>query len=111
MAKKMKSKELWIGLVEVRPLEGCEVLDHAKGAFVNMVTWASNASEFKQKAQLVFGELRLFLAGIETAEPVEVRRQREGDFEESIEDIISRADNNPHAIIYSTFHLFERDNA
>lgn len=111
MTKKIKSKRLWIGLVEVRPLEDCEVLDDAKGAFVNIVTWASNASEVRQKAELVFGGLRLFVAGIENAEPVEVRREREGDFEESIEDIISRAENNPNAMIYSTFHLFERDNA
>ncbi len=50
----IKTKELWIGLVEVRPLEGCEVLEDAKGAFVNIVTWASNATEIKQKAKLMF---------------------------------------------------------
>ena len=107
----IKTKELWIGLVEVRPLEGCEVLEDAKGAFVNIVTWASNATEFKQKAKLMFGELCLFVAGIQNPEPVEVRREREGDLEDSIEDIISRAENNPNAIIYSTFHLYERDDA
>lgn len=97
--------------MEVRPLHGCEVLEHAKGAFVNIVTWASSPTEFKQKAKLVFEEMRLFVAGIEDAEPVQVRRDREGDFEESIEDIIFRAENNPDVIIYSTFHLFERDDS
>lgn len=111
MTMKTTLKELWIGLVEVRPLEHCEVLEDAKGAFVNIVTWASNLTEFKRKAKLVFQELHLFVAGVENAEPVEVRREREGNFEESIEDIIARAENNPNAIMYSTFHLFERDDA
>ena len=107
----MKSKQLWIGLVDVRPLEGCNILEGARGAFVNIVTWASNAAEFKQKASLVFRELDLCVAGIENSEPVEVRRGREGSFEETMEDIISRAETNPNAIIYSTFHLFEKDDA
>ena len=107
----IKPKQLWIGLVEVRPLEGCDVLQDAKGAFVNMVTWAANATELKQKATLVFGELHLFVAAIENAELVEERREREGDFEDTIEDIISRAEGNPNAIIYSTFHFYKRDDA
>ena len=111
MTIKIKSKELWIGLVEVRPLQDRNILENAKGAFVNIVTWAANAAEFKRNAKLVMGKLHLFLAGVENSEPVEVRRERDGDFEESIEDIISRAENNPNAIIYSTFYLFERDDA
>jgi hypothetical protein len=43
---------------------------------------------------------------------VAARRARtKGAFEEKIEDIISRAQDNPNAIIYGTFHVFERDNA
>jgi|SRR5215472_3194199 len=111
MKHTVKPKQLWIGLVEVRPLQGCDALEDAKGAFVNIVTWAANATELKQKATLVFEKLHLFVAGIENAEPVEERREREGDFEDTIEDIISRAEGNPNAIIYSTFHLYKRDDA
>ena len=107
----MESNQLWIGLAEVRPLRGCDLLEDAKGAFVNIVTWARNTAEFTRKAKLVLGELRLFLVAVENSEPVDSRREREGGFAESIEDIISRAKDNPNAIIYSTFHLFEKDDA
>jgi hypothetical protein len=34
-----------------------------------------------------------------------------GGLGEEIEDMISRADDNPNAIIYGTFHTFEKDDA
>jgi hypothetical protein len=111
MTIKIKSKELWIGMVEVRPKQGCEVLEGAKGAFVTVVTWAASATQYKRKAALVLGELNLLVVGVENAEPVDVRRERQGGFDETIEDVISRAESNPNAIIYSTFHLFDKDDA
>jgi hypothetical protein len=111
MNTQIKAKQLWIGLVEVRPLEGCDVLEDAKGAFVNIVTWAADADEYRRNAELVLGELRLFVVDVVRPEPVEVRRRREGDFEEVIEDMIDRAQNNPNAIIFGTFHLWEKDDA
>jgi hypothetical protein len=106
-----ETKQLWIGLVEARPLDGCDVLDDAKGAFVNIITWAADADEYRHNAELVLGDLRLFVVDITRAEPIELRRRREGDFEEEIEDMISRAHDNPNAIIYGTFHLWEKDDA
>jgi hypothetical protein len=111
MTTEIKPKQLWIGLVEVRPLEGCDILDDAKGAFVNIVTWAADADEYRRNAELVLGEQRLFVVDVARPEPVEVRRRREGDFEEAIEDIIDRAEGNPNAIIFGTFHLWEKDDA
>jgi len=106
-----KPKQLWIGLVEVRPLQGSTILDDAKGAFVNIVTWASDANEYRHNAELVLGNLRLFVVDVVRPEPIETRRKREGNFEEAIEEITSRAENNPNAIIYGSFHLWEKDDA
>jgi hypothetical protein len=114
MAAQLKAKQLWIGMVEVRPLNGkSEILGDTKGAFVNVVTWASDAEEFKRNAELVIGDLGgLFISEVVNPEPVETRRARtSGVFEEDIEDIISRAQGNPNAIIYGTFHTFEKDDA
>ena len=58
--KQLKGKQLWMGLVEVRALKGTRVLTDAKGAFLNLVTWASDGEEFKSKAELVLGKLGLF---------------------------------------------------
>jgi hypothetical protein len=108
-----KSKQLWIGLVEVRSLKDkSEILEDTKGAFVNMVTWASDAVEYKCNVELIAHKLGLFVSDVENPEPVETRRKNNTIvFDEEIEDMISRAQGNPKAIIYGTFHTFEEDNA
>jgi hypothetical protein len=107
-------KQLWIGLVEVRPLSGkTEILGEMKGAFVNVVTWAADAEQYRRNAELVIGGLGgLFVSDVLNPEPVEARRARSGSgFEENIEDLISRAQVNRNAIIYGSFHMFEKDDA
>jgi len=107
-ASQAKKKQLWIGKVEVRPLKGSSTLGDAKGAFVNIVTWAQNVEEYRRNADLVLGELRLFVVEVENPEPVSVRREK-AVFEEGIEDMIARAQDNPNAIVYGTFHTWDRD--
>ena len=111
-AKPARRKQLWIGAVEVRPLRGkSEILGDGKGAFVNIVTWATDAEQYRHNAELVIGGLgALFVSEVLNAEPVEDRRARRGNgFNENIEDLISRALANPNAILYGTFHTYERD--
>ena len=104
------TKTLWIGKVEVRPLKGSTTLGDAKGAFVNVVTWSRDLDEFRKNAEIVLGELGLFVVDVENPEPVSVRREK-AVFEESIENMVARAQGNPDAIIYGTFHTWERDTA
>jgi len=113
MDAQRKTKQLWIGLVKVRSQNGgSEILEDTKGAFVNIVTWASDADEYRRNAELIARRLGLFVADIENPEPVETRRKNSsGVFDEEIEDMISRAEGNPNAIIYGTFHRFDRDDA
>lgn len=101
-------------MVEVRPLGGkSEILGEMKGAFVNIVTWAVDAEEYRHNAQLVIGGLGgLFVSDVLNPEPVEDRRARAGsDFDQNSEDLILRAQSNPNAILYGSFHLFEKDDA
>jgi hypothetical protein len=107
-------KQLWIGTVEVRPLSGrSEVLGDMKGAFVNVVTWAADAEQYRRNVELVVGGLGgLFVSDVLNPGPVEASRARSGSgFDEEIEDLIARAQANPDAIIYGTFHTFEKDDA
>jgi hypothetical protein len=105
-----REKELWIGMVEVRPLNGSRTLGDAKGAFVNVVTWASGVEDYRRNADLVLGELGLFVVEIENPEPVSIRRTK-AEIEEVIEEMITRAQDNPNAIIYGTFHTWNKDTA
>lgn len=108
--KSGKSQQLWIAKVEVRPSNNSTILEGAKGAFVNLVTWASDIKEYRRRAGIVLGELELSIVDIEDAEPVSVRRTK-SSFDEEIEEIITRAEDNPNAIIYGTFHTWDRDTA
>ena len=110
MNARRQTKQLWTGLVEVRALKRSEILGDAKGAFVNLVTWAANALQFRSNAELVLGKLNLFVIEIENPEPVSDRRKKT-DMEDELEDMIARAEDNPNAIIYGTFHTWTRDDA
>ena len=107
-----KRKQIWIGMVEVRPLgrRGRELLENAKGAFIDVVTWASGPDEYRSNAARLFSDLDLFVVDVENDETLEAReRKKMLTFE--IEDMVERARSNPGAIIYGTFHLWSRDDA
>jgi len=55
--------ELWIGLVEARPLDRRAY--GAAGAFTYIVTWACDAAEFRKKADTIVATLDLYVASIE----------------------------------------------
>jgi hypothetical protein len=38
-----------------------------------------------------------------------VRREREGDFNEELENMISRSEDHPDEIVFGTFHLYNKD--
>jgi hypothetical protein len=100
--------ELWIGLVELRPLdrEGYG----AAGAFTNIVTWASDQEGFRRKAEIIAATLDMFVIDVEGAEPV-AQRAEKWSMTEEIDDMLSRAQSNPDAIVYGTFHRYPFDEA
>jgi hypothetical protein len=105
-------KQVWIGMVEVRPRdEGHELLRNARGAFVNIITWASDKDEYRDKVEFLISSMGgMFKSKVENPEPVESRMKRTGNrFEDSIEDVILRARRNPNAILYGTFHTYVKD--
>jgi hypothetical protein len=112
MKRPCDPKHLWMGAVEVRALErNNDILEDAKGAFVNIIAWASDVHEYRHNAELIMSKLGLFISEVLAPEPVESRRRTGVGFAEEIEDMISRAQDNRNAIIYGTFHLFREDNA
>ena len=108
--KQTREKQLWIGKIEVRPMKGSLVLGDSVGAFVNLVTWSHDPDEYRRNADLVLGELGLFIVEVENPEPVSIRKQK-AVLDEGVMDMIDRAEGNPKAIIYGTFHKWDRDTA
>lgn len=100
----MKKPELWIGLVELRPLKRGE----GSPAITNILTWASDSEGFRTKADTIAAELEMYVIGIEGEEPLAARRER-SELTEEVKDMLSRAFSNPNAIVYGTFHEFPDD--
>jgi len=100
--------ELWIGLVELKPLD--RQAYGAAGAFTNIVTWANDAEGFRRKAEAIAATLDMFVTDVENAEPV-AKRGEKSSVTEEIDDMISRAECNRDAIVYGTFHRYPFDEA
>ena len=95
--------ELWIGLVELRPFDAKAY--GAAGAYTNIVTWACDVPTFRQKADEIARTLKMFVAEIENAEPLAERR-KVWNLTEEVDDMVSRAEFNPDAIVFGTFYVF-----
>jgi hypothetical protein len=102
-------RELWKGLVELRRLPHSELLHGAAGAFTTIVTWASDAAEFREKTECLAASLGLYVFGVEDEHPV--ADDMGSAVSEEIADLIERAESNPNAILYGTFHTYRRDEA
>jgi len=112
----MEKRELWIGLVHLKPVipgdwtafERGEKW-HDAGAYSNIITWASNAEGFRAHADKVASDYRLYVVDIEGEEPLS-RRDRTALGEE-LQEIAERAETNPNAIIFGTFHMYPHEDA
>ena len=104
----MQQPELWIGVVELKPLD--PKVYGAAGAFTNIVTWACDAEAFREKAETIAATIQMYVAGVERAEPLNNRRKNR-HLTEDIEDMVVRAETNPSAIVYGTFHTYPFDEA
>jgi hypothetical protein len=106
MAMKSERESIWIGLLEVSPRENAEAFRENSGAFVNVVTWASDETQFREKAKMVMDKLNLEIMGVEGAEPIANRGVIDN---EELKEIAERVRSNPNAIIYGTFHTWRED--
>jgi hypothetical protein len=99
-------KQIWIGLVGIRPLPDAEVLQEVSGAYTNVLTWASSGTEFAERVRKLMDEMKMIITEIEDAEPLSNRGGVE-DFDGEIAESISEVEKNPDAIVYGTFHSWK----
>jgi len=98
--------EVWIGMAEVVPQADCELLEEGKGAFVNVLTLATNTDEFRRKLVRVCRDYKLQLIGLDNCEPFTQRHLRSG----VAEDLAEMADtlSNPAYVLFGTFNTYPR---
>jgi hypothetical protein len=100
-------RQMWRGLVEIRRLPHSDLLRDSAGAFTWVVTWASTAAEFRNQADRLAASLGLYVFGVEGEHPIADVVPRA--FSDEIADLIERAEHNPNAILYGTFHKYRSD--
>jgi hypothetical protein len=106
MAELAVQAVVWIGVAGVVPREGCGLLSAHEGAFINFLTLASSASEYRAK---VSGALSHY--GLELLDFQDVRPLSHSD--NPSQDILAIAaeleeSRNPKHVRYATFHTFPR---
>jgi hypothetical protein len=96
-------------LSKVRRLPDSELLRGSPGAFTTIVTRASNSAEFRNKAARFAASLGQYIFGVEGDHTV--ADDPSTAINDDIADLIERAEGNPNAILYGTFHTYRRDDA
>jgi len=98
--------EVWIGLANVVPQASCELLADDKGAFVNFLSLARDAEEFRTKVARACLYYKLDLIGLEECQPFAERHSERVIAEELCE--IADGLTNPRHVIFGTFHTYPR---
>ncbi|MDX6565780.1 MAG: hypothetical protein QOE10_1442 [Gaiellales bacterium] len=65
--------DVWVGLVEVRPLSGNDLFEGDPGAFANTLTVAADADDFRTRAANFFRGKGFEVASFEAVERLEDR--------------------------------------
>jgi hypothetical protein len=104
----MQQPELWIGLVEVKPLD--RKAYGAAGAFTNIVTWACDIEEIPQEDRNDRRDSGHVRGRYRGAAPL-ADRIKAWSLPEEIEDMVLRVESNQNAIVYGTFHRYPFDEA
>ena len=99
--------QAWIGLVEVGPKAGCDVLEGAVGAYVNVVALAADQAGFEQVARDTLDEYNLHVVAITDIGLVS-ERAANGDLVDDLERLAA-ALTEEYPIQFDEFQAFEAE--
>ncbi len=106
--EKKKSKEVWIGLITVKPKPGNKFFDkNSKGAYVNILAWADRKSEFQSEVKHALDDYFLKLIEMEDVEPLSMR-QGKFNVDSKLIDLSVEVENTGK-VRFSTFHYYENE--
>ena len=102
-----KEAEVWIGLVGVKPVADCDLLDGAAGAYVNMLAWANCATELRAKATDACGDYKLEVTEFDDVEPFSLR-VRQHEVAKELLDLAKEVEATRN-VRFGTFHLWDAE--
>lgn len=99
----MGPRELWFGVVELRPLDR-QKFGNA-GWFAEVVTWATDRESFSRNVQVRAETIDMYPVAFEHYDPFGDRDQSQ--MSNSMRNMIARAKWNPDAFVWGAFYRFE----
>ncbi len=96
---------VWIGLFRVAPVDGCDLLDDASGAYVNAVAIANNANDFRFRVAKGLKEMGLTAEQDEGTEPL-FDRLATHEVDSGLQGLAREAALTG-SVLFGTFHTFE----
>lgn len=96
---------MWIGLVGVASPPESDFLEGAKGAYVNVVTLASDVTDYANRVKEALGELGLDLIEIEDSESLS-RRMSKWTVDEEIM-MMAKTARRTGSVTFGTFYAYE----
>jgi hypothetical protein len=105
--------DLWTGIACLVADPNCKEFrrfgDDGKGAYVNIVAWASSELEFADRVKQTMPELDCLLLELEGIKPLE-KRMEEPDYPEELITMRTTAQRQPKDVVFGTFHTWtQRD--
>ena len=88
--------------IEVEPGDLDLEPGYTKG-FMNVVTWASSNQSAKEKLATYLGTFKWALLDVEESGPIDLE---DSESNSEINELVSKAEGNPDAIILGTFHSY-----
>lgn len=102
-----REKELWIGLARVKQPSNVDILGDADGAYVNVLTLATNAADFHFQVEEAIKELGLSLSKLDDVETMS-HRQSKHSVHREIKDL-SKEVMRTGALRFDVFQSFDLD--
>lgn len=101
--------ELWTGIACLVADPNCKDFmrfgEDGKGAYVNVVAWASSEKEFRQRIEKITPELDCILLELDHIQLLN-ERMEQPDYPEDLIDMRSTAERQPADIVFGTFHTW-----
>jgi hypothetical protein len=106
--------ELWTGIACLAGDPNCKdfrrFVDQGRGAYVNIVTWASSRAEFEDRIQKAAKDLDCIVLELKDIQLLE-RRMQEPDCPKELIDMRATAQRQRDDIVFGDFHVWTEDEA
>jgi hypothetical protein len=106
--------DLWTGTACLAADPNCKDFkrfgDAGKGAYVNVVAWASSKQEFAERVKQTATELDCLLLELESIKPLE-ERMEESDYPEELINMQTTARRQRKDVVFGAFHIWTQSDA